>query len=199
MCRKFLLIILLVLGVPLSNSGGIINAQSTTTQGAVKVTVTRGTSKRLDFEVIVPASRQRVWEAFTTKEGMESWIAPSARVDLSIGGIWEVGYPGAQPGGGTILSYMPMEMLSLHAMAPEEFPTVRKEGTIAVFFFDRLAEGQTRVRLAQIGWKSGVEWDKAFDYLSQGNAILLNMLAERFTNGPTDWKKKAASASGSNR
>lgn len=57
----------------------------------VKITVTREPVKRLDVEVIVPASQEEVWKAFTTKEGLESWIAPSARVELALGGIWEVG------------------------------------------------------------------------------------------------------------
>lgn len=197
MRRTFVYMAVLVLGIVSAGQPRIAQTQTTSTQGSVKVTVTRKPVKRLDFEVIVPASQQEVWTAFTTKEGMESWIAPSARVDLSLGGVWEVGYQGAQPGGGTILSYVPIEMLSLHAMAPEAFPTVRKEGTIAVFFFERLGEKQTRVRLAQVGWKQGEEWDKAFDYLSQGNAILLNMLLKRFTKGPTDWKRPA-SGSGSN-
>lgn len=189
MRHTFVFLAALVLTIVSAGATRIAQAQTTLSEGSVKVTVTREPVKRLDFEVIVPASQQEVWTAFTTKEGMESWIAPSARVDLSLGGVWEVGYQGAQPGGGTILSYLPFEMLSLHAMAPETFPTVRKEGTIAVFFFERLGEKQTRVRIAQIGWKNGEEWDKAFDYLSRGNAILLNMLLKRFTNGPTDWKK----------
>jgi uncharacterized protein YndB with AHSA1/START domain len=188
----FLVILALVFSTASASSLGVAQAQTTSTQGAVKVTVTREPAKRLDFEVLVPASQEEVWKAFTTKEGLESWIAPSARVELSVGGIWEVGYQGAQPGGGTVLSFLPNEMLSLHAMAPEWFPTVRKERTIAVFFFDRVGERQTRVRLSQVGWKEGEEWDKAFAYLSQGNATLLNMLAKRFTNGPADWKRAAS-------
>jgi hypothetical protein len=46
----------------------------------------------------------------------------------------------------------------------------------------------TRVTLTQTGWKDGEEWDKAFNYLAQGNAMLLNGLRSRFINGPVDWK-----------
>jgi uncharacterized protein YndB with AHSA1/START domain len=156
-------------------------------QGDVEVTVTRAPEKRLDFEVVVPASRAEVWKAFTTSEGMTAWIAPSAKVDLKIGGPWEVGFPGAAPGGGTILSFLPMQMLSVHAMAPEKFPTVRRDRTQAVFLFQEVDAGHTRVTLSQIGWQSGEEWDKAFDYLSTGNAQLLEMLFYRFSKGPVRW------------
>jgi uncharacterized protein YndB with AHSA1/START domain len=161
------------------------------TQGHVRVTVTREPAKRLDFEVVVPASRAQIWEAFTTPDGMKSWIAPEDKVDLAIGGDWKVGFKGSQPGGGNVLAWLPEEMLTVHAMAPEWFPTVRKERTIAVFRFDSVDEKQTRVRLSQIGWKDGPEWDKAFDYLSKGNAQLLNALYQRFAEGPVDWEKAA--------
>jgi len=163
-------------------------ANATVTEGAVRVTTTRSPEKRLDFEVVVPASLPEVWSVFTTREGMESWIAPKARVRMELGGEWEVGFAGSAPGGGTILAWLPMEMITVHAMAPEWFPTVRRERTIAVFRFEPVGEKETRVRLAQFGWKEGAEWDKAFDYLAKGNAQLLTTLRRRFTDGPIDWK-----------
>jgi hypothetical protein len=44
------------------------------------------------------------------------------------------------------------------------------------------------VRLAQTGWKTGNEWDKAYDYLAEGNAEILNNLRQRFMTGPFDWE-----------
>jgi hypothetical protein len=44
------------------------------------------------------------------------------------------------------------------------------------------------VRLAQTGWKTGDEWDKAYDYLAEGNAEILNNLRQRFMTGPFDWE-----------
>jgi hypothetical protein len=46
------------------------------------------------------------------------------------------------------------------------------------------------VRLTQTGWKTGEEWDKAYDYLAQGNAQLMEILQRRFTSGPIDWAKE---------
>jgi hypothetical protein len=54
-----------------------------------------------------------------------------------------------------------------------------------------MANGEsTLVRLTQTGWKTGEEWDKAFDYLAQGNAQLLTTLRRRFVDGPLDWAKE---------
>jgi uncharacterized protein YndB with AHSA1/START domain len=158
------------------------------TRGAVTVTITRAPEKRLDFEVVVPASLDEVWQAFTTADGLVGWLTPAAKVELRLGGPWEADFPGGKTGGGTILSFLPREMLAVAALAPEAFPNVRREHTQAVFRFEPVDATHTRVRLAQIGWKDGSEWDAAFAYLADGNAQLLNSLHHRFATGPVDWK-----------
>jgi len=45
------------------------------------------------------------------------------------------------------------------------------------------------VVLTQTGWKQGDEWDRAYDYLSRGNAMLLTNLYKRFVSGPVTWPK----------
>ncbi|MCA1582627.1 MAG: SRPBCC domain-containing protein [Acidobacteria bacterium] len=169
--QRFRFLRLLHVSAVLLGALPLIAAPATTfTQGAVKVTETRSPAKRLYFEVVVPATPERVWAAFTTSEGLTTWLAPSAKVRLELGGEWQVSFGSGAPSGGNVLSWLPMEMLSVNAMAPEWFPTVRRDRTIAVFRFEPVGEKQTRVRLAQIGWKDGEEWDKAFDYLGEGNA-----------------------------
>ncbi len=158
------------------------------TKGAVTVTVTRAPEKRLDFEVVVPASLDDVWQAFTTPGGLVTWLTPAAKVELRLGGPWEADFPNGKTGGGTILSFLPREMLAVAALAPEAYPTVRRERTQAVFRFEPIDAAHTRVRLAQIGWQAGPEWDAAFAYLADGNAQLLNSLHHRFAAGPVDWQ-----------
>ena len=116
-------------------------------------------------------------------------MTPGAVVDLRNGGEWTAHFPGGKTGGGTILSFVPEQEMTLSAMAPEQFPTVRAERTTARFQFIA-KDDSTVVRLVQTGWKTGEEWDKAYDYLAQGNAQLLETLRRRFVNGPIDWAKE---------
>ena len=54
-------------------------------------------------------------------------------------------------------------------------------------------EGEsTLVRLVQTGWKSGEEWDNAYEHLAAGNAQLLETFRQRFVSGPIRWEKEAA-------
>ena len=161
-------------------------------QGSVKVTKQATPEKALIFEVTIPAPRSAVWQAFSTSEGLSTWLTPAAVVDLRKGGEWTAHYPGGKTGGGTILGFIPEQELTLAAMAPERFPTVREQRTTAKFQF--IADGNsTLVRLQQTGWKNGEEWDRAYEYLARGNAQLLEMLRRRFIDGPTDWSKESGS------
>jgi uncharacterized protein YndB with AHSA1/START domain len=145
--------------------------------------------RTLTIEVSIPASRAEVWHAFATSEGLSTWLTPGAVVDLRPGGEWTAHYPGGHTGGGTILSFIPEKELVLSAMAPEQFPTVRAERTRARFQFESKGDF-TIVRLTQTGWKQGREWDKAYEYLTAGNAELMATLHRRFVDGPLDWKKE---------
>jgi uncharacterized protein YndB with AHSA1/START domain len=150
--------------------------------------VPAATDESLVIEVFVPASPSEVWKAFTTQQGLSTWLAPDVTVDLRPGGDWMVHFPGST-GGGTILSFVPEKELVISALAPDRFPNVRAARTRADFSLRPLGAG-TLVRLTQTGWRSGSEWDRAYEYLTAGNAELLATLHRRFVDGPIDWKKE---------
>ena len=144
--------------------------------------------KVLILEVTVPAPISAVWQAFTTSQGLSTWLTPGAVVDLREGGEWTAHFPRGSTGGGTILSFVPEKELVLSALAPDKFPTVRATRTRARFQFEAKGDS-TIVRLTQTGWKEGDEWVKAYEYLTVGNAQLLATLHHRFVSGPIDWTK----------
>jgi len=153
-------------------------------QGPVKVTKVPAPNKALVFEATVPASLDAVWAAFTTSDGLSTWLTPNATVELREGGEWTARFPGGGTGGGTILSFKPKQELVMSAMAPPQFPHVRAERTTAKWQFTAVNATSTKVTLTQSGWKEGEEWDKAYDYLADGNAQLLEALRQRFTSAP---------------
>jgi uncharacterized protein YndB with AHSA1/START domain len=157
-------------------------------QSSAMATKQAVTDKVLMLEVTVPAPLSAVWQAFTTSEGLSTWLTPGAVVDLREGGEWTAHFPGGSTGGGTILSFVPEKELVLSALAPDKFPTVRATRTKARFQFEAKGDS-TIVRLTQTGWKEGEEWVKAYEYLTVGNAQLLATLHHRFVSGPIDWTK----------
>jgi uncharacterized protein YndB with AHSA1/START domain len=146
-------------------------------------------TQALIIELSIPAPLPEVWKAFTTTDGLKSWLAPEVTVDLRKGGDWLVKFPGSTAGG-TIVSFVPQKELVLSALAPDRFPHVRAARTRAVFTFT--AKGNnTLVRLSQTGWQAGKEWEAAYEYLAAANGEMLAMLHHRFVAGPTDWQSAA--------
>ena len=192
---KFVAGFVAVMGIAIcgATSGKAALAQSAPAQAPtppqIKVVKQSAPVKALILEVTVPATQAEVWNAFTTSDGLSTWLTPGAVVDLREGGEWTAHYPGGHTGGGTILSFVPMSEMTLSAMAPEQFPHVRAERTTVKFEF--IPQGNmTLVRWTQTGWKDSDEWDKAYDYLAKGNPQLLETLRRRFVSGPIDWKKE---------
>ncbi len=156
-------------------------------QSPVKVTRVASPERALVFEVDLPASIDDVWTAFTTSEGLSTWLTPHATVELRNGGEWTAHFPGGATGGGTIVSFEPKGQIVMAAKAPPQFPHVNAERTTAAWNFTSLGPKSTRLVLKQTGWKQGEEWDKAYEYLASGNRQLLEILLTRFQKGPINW------------
>jgi uncharacterized protein YndB with AHSA1/START domain len=167
----------------------ILAITATLGQGQVQVVRQTSPEKALIFQVAIPASRSVVWQAFSTSDGLSTWLTPGAVVDLRQGGEWTAHFPGGKTGGGTILSFVPEKEIVLAALAPEQFPTVRQQRLKAKFEF-LVQKDSTLVRLTQTGWQAGDEWDSAYEYLAKGNAQLLETLRRRFVEGPINWAKE---------
>ncbi len=146
-------------------------------------------------EVIVPATVDEVWQAWTTQEGVVTFFAPKASVELAVGGDYEMYFDPKQPRGQRgsedckILSFVPYEMLSFTWSAPPSMPAVRKERTWVVLFFRSLEEKKTQVTMVHLGWQVGEEWQKALQYFDKAWELVLSRLQYRFQTGPLNWEK----------
>jgi uncharacterized protein YndB with AHSA1/START domain len=145
-------------------------------------------------EIVVPAPLAKVWHAWTTKEGAESFFAPRCHIDLKPGGAYEMLFdleaePGKQGGEGmVVMAVQPERMLAFTWNAPPHLPGVRGQMTHVVIRFFEAGAGHTRVTLRHDGWGEGGEWDAAFQYFSRAWAnVVLPRLKYRFERGPVDW------------
>jgi uncharacterized protein YndB with AHSA1/START domain len=158
--------------------------------------------RTLCHELIVQASTDGAWALFASSEGLQSWMAPLAMIDLRIGGLWETAYrPGARVGDADnvrnrILSYAPGRMLSIAVdHAPEGFIERERVRTLwTVIEFEPVSDVQTRVRVSMFGFADDPGYDQLYRFFQAGNTLTLRMLEQRITNGPTDWSALAAAA-----
>lgn len=121
-------------------------------------------------ETTVDADLGTVWEDWTTAEGLESFFAPQAIVDLKPGGAYEVWFlpdaPKGQRGAddGIILGLQDQRMIQFTWAMPPYMPEIRPHMTVVQLWFVPVSETQTRVRLFHTGFGDGEAWDKGRDY-----------------------------------
>lgn len=126
--------------------------------------------RRVEHEVTVAASPQDAWEARVDPGRVVNFLGADARIDLRIGGRYEILFlldaPEGQRGaeGCRILTYLPAEMLAFSWNAPPHLSEIRLLHTWVVVTFRGPPEGPTRVRLVQAGSSEGPMWDEDVAY-----------------------------------
>jgi uncharacterized protein YndB with AHSA1/START domain len=152
-----------------------------------------GAERAIDKSVVVNATLDDTWQAWTTREGIVSFFAPDAKVEARVGGAFQIHMdPGAQLGmkgadDMRFLALQPKSMISFDWNAPPHLPQARQQRTFVVVRFYPVGDKATRVTLHHTGWGEGGEWDKAYDYFDKAWGYVLGNLQTRFEKGPQDW------------
>jgi uncharacterized protein YndB with AHSA1/START domain len=129
-------------------------------------------ARRVEHEVVVAASPGAAWDAWVDPQRVVNFLGAEARIDLRIGGRYEILFlleaPEGQQGaeGCRILAYLPGEMLAFSWNAPPQMPELRGLHTWVVVTFQGSPEGPTRVRLVQTGFGEGPLWDEDVSYFT---------------------------------
>ena len=147
-----------------------------------------GQTTPLVSEAVVAAPVEKVWAAYTTSEGLMSWMVPHAEVDLRIGGKMRTTYnkEGTLGDAGTIentiLAYEPLRMITIkNTRAPETFPFKQAiEKMWTVVYFEPLAPDRTRVRAVGLGFSEDQESQQMRQFFERGNTLTLRKLQEHF-------------------
>ena len=149
--------------------------------------------KAIEKEIVVPASVDQAWAAWTTREGITSFFAPDAEIDARVGGAFHIHMdPSAAPGmkGADDMRYMalqPKKMVSFDWNAPPSLPEARQQRTFVIVRFEPLGEKETRVSIHHLGWGTGGQWDQTYAYFDRAWGNVLGNMRKRFETGPMDW------------
>ncbi|MCV9385310.1 SRPBCC family protein [Reichenbachiella ulvae] len=138
-------------------------------------------------EFTVNASIDEVWEAYTSKEGWESWSVPLAEIDFKIGGTIKTNYnPEGQIGDSTtivtnIINYVPFRLLTLQAELTDNFPEFMKQEAknfYNVIYFEEPEPGQTTVKSYGIGYRNTPKYLNLLKFFIPANEqSLLKLIA----------------------
>jgi uncharacterized protein YndB with AHSA1/START domain len=139
-------------------------------------------------EIVVGAGADEVWAAWTSSDGIAAWWNPPiTRIDLRIGGPFELLFSVDEPEGlrGSegckYLAYVPGEMVAFTWNAPPHL-ALRATHTWVVITFTRLGDTATGVRLVHTGFLEGPDWTAYSDYFDDAWDRVLRRLAEHWSD-----------------
>lgn len=151
--------------------------------------------RTIKLEIVIKAPAEKVWWAWTTRDGIRSFFAPDCDIDLRVLGKYEIWFAPSAPAGrrgaegNLILAIQEGKMLSFTWDAPPTFPEIRKQRTSVVIALVRLDQNTTRLVFRQTGWGEGEDWTKVHDYfVSAWGDVVLPYLKHSLEVGPIDWK-----------
>ncbi len=141
-------------------------------------------------EATIDAPVADVWRAFTTKEGIESWMVGSGDIALHIGGRQRTSYTkGADLDGDTaihqeILAIDPERMIAMRVVKPPKgFPFPHAiANTWTVIYFQPIDATHTRVIARMLGYTSDEESVKMRAFFETGNRATMSSLAKKFAS-----------------
>ncbi len=149
--------------------------------------------REIRHERIVAKPRDEVWALWSTTAGIVRWLCDEAKIELRVGGAYEVYFLLDQPLGSRgsetcrVLSFLPGRMLSFTWNAPAHLAVVRDQHTwVVVELAD--APGGTRVVLTHVGWPaSGLrdepQWDEALRFFERAWTQAMDDLVAFTTTG----------------
>ena len=141
-------------------------------------------------ETVVSAPVSKVWQAFTTKEGIESWMTAKTEFELRVGSTWRTSYnkDSNLHDDATIqqevLSFDPERMFSFRtAKAPKGFPWPEAVlNTWCVIYFEPLDAAKTKVTFRMMGFDETDDSKKMREFFVGGNRLVMDALVKRFSN-----------------
>ena len=139
-------------------------------------------------EGTVKAPVEDVWKAWTTKEGIESWMVAKTEIDLRVGAIWRTSYSKESNLNDEasihqeILAYDPGRMLSFRTVKPPKgfpFPAAISN-TWTVVYFEPLDPKHTKITIRMVGYEQDGESQKMRAFFERGNKATLESFLKKF-------------------
>ncbi|HVT61776.1 MAG TPA: SRPBCC domain-containing protein [Thermoanaerobaculia bacterium] len=144
----------------------------------------------LRVELELRQSPEIVWKAFATEEGLRCWVAPVVHLDLRTDGALLTNYDKNAVIGGpgtislAILNYVESQEITFKVKLNNAFSAQlqHEDGRLQeVVELQRQRNGGTKVVSSMVGWGTGDEWDKAFEFFARGNEWSYKNLAKCFS------------------
>jgi uncharacterized protein YndB with AHSA1/START domain len=138
-------------------------------------------------EAVVNAPVDAVWSAWTTVDGIQSWMVAKTDIDLRVGGLWRTSYrhDGDLAGDGAIhhriLAFDPGRMLAFQTVkTPRDFPFPGILTTWTVVYLEPVDAARTKVTVRMLGYGDDPAAVKMRAFFENGNQATVDALVKKF-------------------
>lgn len=139
---------------------------------------------RIEIEIDIAASKEKLWSAWTRSENVSEWFAPLANIEPMVGGAFELFFIPSDPNhmttkGCSFLELIPNERLSFNWKGPDDYAELMNHDpltVVTVTFKDE--QGTTKITLSHTGFATGSEWDDSIKWHQLAWTQVLNSLKE---------------------
>ncbi|MEO6538227.1 MAG: hypothetical protein ABIT07_06775 [Ferruginibacter sp.] len=168
----------------------LFNATLLTAQIVKNTSYTTQTGEKvLRLEAILPVDKKEAWILFTTDQGLKKWMAPVVHIELETGGYILTNYEKEKSLADsssiklTIINYIEQEMLSLKVKLNDNFSkkVQTEDGNLQeIIQFIRVGPKKTKIISSMVGWGTGDEWTKTYNFFVKGNIYTYEELIKLF-------------------
>ncbi len=148
----------------------------------------------LEAERIIYASASDVFAAWTTEEGVKTFFAPAAHIELVPGGKYEIIFmPDGEEGkrgaeGCTVIEFTQDKHLAFTWNFPPSMPAIRDKFIRVDVWLEAIDTEITEVKIVHTGWQTGHQWFRGLAYFEKAWDLVLFRLNHRFRFGPINWE-----------
>lgn len=186
--KQFLITVLTLIFCFVNLLARNVDKNLTSVTGSEMSLETRYIHKKIDLRVPLVD----VWEAWTTVEGVNSFFGNDAKIEMKIGGPYEIHFimerPKGQRGteGSKLLAFVPKRMIAFEWAIPRQFVEVRKQAnqlwnrTWVVVFFSVLDEAHTEIDVYHMGLGVDDKWDEVYNFFDRNWDAILKRLNQCF-------------------
>ena len=141
--------------------------------------------KVLRLEAVLPVNLDDAWRLFTVDANLKKWMAPVAHIELRTGGYIVTNYDAGKSLSDStsirlpVISFLENELIVLKVNLNNNFPlSARKsdEHLQEIIQFRKVSKNHTKNISSMLGWGTGADWDKTYDFFARGNEMIFNEL-----------------------
>lgn len=175
-------------GVQPFDTAGVVSGDIVDKAPIIDTSLFPGVAREfIEKTATINAPPAEVYRMLTTAPGWNSFLGVDARIDLRVGGPFEILFGPPELGEGNrgsegcqVLAWVPDQVVAFSWNAPPDFPEERAQRTMVVVQLAPSPDGGTQLTLSHHGFGAGGHWAEVRGYFDVAWGKVIEALSAKF-------------------